>query len=102
MNRCWAICRLDSPSAAHPGVADAAVVGVTDRFWGEEVGAVICSPAPPAVAELTELCRGRLAGYKVPTRWMFTDRLPLTATGKVRKDVLSQQLADAGPVRAGR
>jgi fatty-acyl-CoA synthase len=84
----------------HPGVTDAAVVGVADRFWGEEVGAVVCSPAPPTVAELTELCRDRLARYKVPTRWLFTDSLPLTATGKIRKDVLSAQLAGAGKVRA--
>jgi fatty-acyl-CoA synthase len=84
----------------HPGVTDAAVVGVADRFWGEEVGAVVCSPAPPTVAELTGLCRDRLARYKVPTRWLFTDSLPLTATGKIRKDVLSAHLAGAGQVRA--
>jgi fatty-acyl-CoA synthase len=91
---------IEAVLLGHPGVTDAAVVGVADRFWGEEVGAVICSPAPPAVAELTELCRGSLARYKVPTRWLFTDTLPLTATGKIRKDVLSAQLADAGQVRA--
>jgi fatty-acyl-CoA synthase len=91
---------IEAVLLGHPGVTDAAVVGVADRFWGEEVGAVICSPAPPTVAELTELCRGSLARYKVPTRWLFTDTLPLTATGKIRKDVLSAQLADAGQVRA--
>jgi fatty-acyl-CoA synthase len=91
---------IEAVLLGHPGVTDAAVVGVADRFWGEEVGAVVCSPAPPTVAELTELCRDRLARYKVPTRWLFTDSLPLTATGKIRKDVLSAQLAGAGQVRA--
>ncbi len=91
---------IEAVLLGHPGVTDAAVVGIADRFWGEEVGAVVCSPAPPTVAELTELCRDRLARYKVPTRWLFTDNLPLTATGKIRKDVLSAQLAGAGQVRA--
>ena len=91
---------IEAVLLGHPEVTDAAVVGVADRFWGEEVGAVICSPAPPTAAELTELCRGKLARYKVPTRWLFTDSLPLTATGKIRKDMLSAQLAGANQVRA--
>jgi fatty-acyl-CoA synthase len=84
----------------HPAVAEVAVVGVADRFWGEVVGAVIRAAAgtPPAEAELSEFCRGRLAAYKIPARWLFTAGFPLTATGKVRKDVLSAQLADVpGP-----
>jgi fatty-acyl-CoA synthase len=85
---------IETVLLSHPAVAEAAVVGVADRFWGEEVGAVIrpSASAAPTEAELTELCRARLAAYKVPTRWLFTDSLPLTATGKIRKDVLSAQL----------
>jgi fatty-acyl-CoA synthase len=77
-------------------VADVAVSGVADRFWGEVVGAVIrtAAEAPPTEAELSEFCRGRLAAYKIPARWLFTGSFPLTASGKVRKDVLSAQLAD--------
>ena len=53
---------------------------------------------PPTEAELSEFCRGRIAAYKIPARWLFTASFPLTATGKVRKDVLSAQLADtSGP-----
>ncbi len=51
--------------------------------------------AAPTAAELAEFCRARLAAYKVPVRWLFTDAFPLTATGKVRKDMLSAQLAEA-------
>ena len=82
---------------SHPGVAEVAVVGVADRFWGETVGAVIrpSTAAPPTEAELTELCRSRLAAYKTPARWLFTGSFPLTASGKIRKDLLSAQLADA-------
>ena len=90
---------IEAVLATHPGVAEVAVVGVADRFWGEEVGAVIRpgagAPAPSA-AELAEYCRARLAAYKTPTRWLFTGGFPLTSTGKIRKDVLSAQLADAG------
>jgi fatty-acyl-CoA synthase len=90
---------IENVLLSHPGVADAAVVGVPDRFWGEEVGAVIrpAGPQPPTAAELTGLCRARLAAYKVPARWLFTDSFPLTSTGKFRKDVLSAQLAAAQP-----
>ena len=35
---------------------------------------------------------GRLAAYKTPVRWLFTEAFPLTSTGKIRKDVLSAQL----------
>jgi len=49
----------------------------------------------PTEAELTEHCRARLAAYKTPTRWRFTDSFPLTATGKIRKDVLSTRLAES-------
>jgi fatty-acyl-CoA synthase len=88
---------IENVLLSHAGVADAAVVGVPDRFWGEEVGAVIRPAAlqPPTAAELTGLCRARLAPYKVPARWLFIDAFPLTSTGKIRKDMLSAQLAAA-------
>jgi acyl-CoA synthetase (AMP-forming)/AMP-acid ligase II len=87
---------IEAVLLSHPAVAEVAVVGVADRFWGEVVGAVIQAAAgtPPTEAELSEFCRGRLAAYKIPARWLFTAGFPLTATGKVRKDVLSAQLAD--------
>jgi len=94
---------IEAVLLSHPGVAEVAVVGVPDRFWGEVVGAVVrlCGPVPPAETELAEHCRSRLAAYKTPVRWLFTDGFPLTATGKIRKDVLSAQLAEAGLADAG-
>jgi fatty-acyl-CoA synthase len=66
------------------------------------VGAVIraSGPVPPAETELADYCRGRLAAYKTPVRWRFTDAFPLTSTGKIRKDVLSALLAE-GLAEAG-
>ena len=82
---------------SHPAVTAAAVVGIPDRFWGEVVGAAISTSAaaPRSEAELAGFCRARLAAHKVPVRWLFTSAFPLTATGKVRRDVLSAQLAGA-------
>jgi fatty-acyl-CoA synthase len=85
---------------AHPAVADASVLGVPDAYYGEVVGAAI-RPAGPDVtgdglaAELAEYCRVRLAPEKVPARWLITGSFPMTASGKVRKDALRDQLREA-------
>jgi fatty-acyl-CoA synthase len=90
---------IEAVLLTHPLVAEAAVVGVADRFWGEVVGAAIRpvpDAAPPAEADLAAFCRSRLASFKVPARWRFVGSLPLTSTGKVRKDQLSELLAGPG------
>jgi fatty-acyl-CoA synthase len=82
---------------SHPAVADASVLGIPDEYYGEVVGAAV-RPAGPTqsdeelAAELAEFCRTRLAAYKVPVRWLVTDAFPLTASGKIRKDVLRESL----------
>jgi acyl-CoA synthetase (AMP-forming)/AMP-acid ligase II len=86
----------------HPAVARAAVVGIPDTRWGERVCAVVVPASGPAgdapdPGELAELCRGRLAGFKVPRRFLVCDELPVTGTGKVAKGVLRDVLASAGP-----
>jgi fatty-acyl-CoA synthase len=83
---------------AHPAVADAAVVGVPDETWGEEVAAVI-RPAPGIdgvrqADQLYEHCRGRLAAYKCPRLWFFVGDLPLTPSGKVQKHRLVSMIAE--------
>jgi fatty-acyl-CoA synthase len=95
---------IEAVLLAHPGVAEVAVVGVPDRFWGEIVGAVLrLSGEAVDQADLADYCRERLAGFKVPVRWRFTEAFPLTSTGKVRKDVLSAQLAgDEGAAGVGK
>jgi fatty-acyl-CoA synthase len=39
----------------------------------------------PKGEQLAEFCRGRIATYKIPRRWKFTDSFPMTVTGKVQK-----------------
>ncbi len=81
----------------HPGVLDAAVVGLPDKVWGEEVGAFIV-PKPGQTLtepELIEYCKARIANYKCPRRVFFREELPKTATGKIQKrKILEQYLAD--------
>jgi acyl-CoA synthetase (AMP-forming)/AMP-acid ligase II len=78
----------------HPAIADVCVVGLDHVEWGQRVAAVVVrrSQAQVSAAELIAFCRTRLAGYKQPRLIRFTDALPQTASGKVRRDVVRQQL----------
>jgi acyl-CoA synthetase (AMP-forming)/AMP-acid ligase II len=79
----------------HPAIVETAVVGAPDQTWGEKVVAVICVREGHAVtaAELTEHCRGRIAGYKRPRYVAFIDILPRNASGKVLKRELRDRIA---------
>jgi acyl-CoA synthetase (AMP-forming)/AMP-acid ligase II len=77
---------------AHPAVAEAAVVGLPDKRWGEEVAAflVLREGAVLSAAELRAYLKERLADYKLPRRLEFVVSLPKTATGKIQKHVLRE------------
>jgi fatty-acyl-CoA synthase len=85
---------IESVLVGHPGVALAAVLGVPDRRWGEQVVAVLQPAAGGSidVAAVEAWARERLAPYKIPKRWVVVDEMPLTATGKVQKFVLREGL----------
>jgi len=76
----------------HPAVAEVAVVGRPDATWGETVAAFVRRAADTTEADLHAHCRAHLAAYKTPTTWVFVDAFPLTASGKVRKNVLRESL----------
>jgi long-chain acyl-CoA synthetase len=77
----------------HPGVREAAVVGVPDAYRGETVWAYVSLRAGASVtpAELTEFCRAELAAYKYPRHIEVVADLPKTPTGKVLRRELRQR-----------
>lgn len=86
---------IEEVLAFHPGVVTAAVIGVPDEVWGEQVGAVLrLRPDHPAptVDELTALVRSHLAPHKTPVFWAFRDELPMTPSGKIQKFVLREDV----------
>ena len=81
---------VENVLSLHPAVQEAAVAGVPDEKWGE-VGCahIILRQGRSADAKtLSDWCRERLAAYKVPRHFRFTDDLPRTAAGKVQKHLL--------------
>lgn len=75
----------------HPAVAQIAVVGEPSEQWGEIVAAIVMprnGEAPPAVDELYAYCRANLSPQKTPEKWYFVKEYPLTATGKIQKNVI--------------
>jgi fatty-acyl-CoA synthase len=79
----------------HPAVDDVAVIGVPDDQWGETVVAVIVTSEANTFDpdEFIRYTRDRIAHFKCPRRVVLVDELPRTATGKVLKRELRQQLA---------
>ncbi|MGO4690047.1 AMP-binding protein [Glaciibacter sp. 2TAF33] len=89
----------------HPAVRDVAIVAMPDRRLGERLCAFVV-PTPglslPDLAHLAEFLRAKqIAVQKLPERLEIVDALPMTAVGKVRKNVLREQIADIISVEQG-
>ncbi len=71
----------------HPKIAEVAVFGVPDEYYGEEVMAWIqLHPGETATEdEIRQFCEGRIAHYKVPKYVWFVEQFPMTVTGKLQK-----------------
>jgi acyl-CoA synthetase (AMP-forming)/AMP-acid ligase II len=83
---------VENVLAAHPGLAEVAVIGVPHERWGETVKAIVV-PRPGAEVSQDEVIgfvRQRLAGFKCPTSVDVAAALPRTATGKVLKHLLRE------------
>jgi acyl-CoA synthetase (AMP-forming)/AMP-acid ligase II len=84
---------VEKTLAAHPDVAEAAVLGVDDEQYGQRLAAfVVLTPdAQVTVEGLKQHVRDNLANYKVPREIVVLDELPRSNTGKiVRRDLLAR------------
>jgi long-chain acyl-CoA synthetase len=83
---------IEDVAALHPGVLEAAAVGVPDAKSGEAVKLFIVKKDPALTAEaLMDHCRANLTGYKIPKTIVFKTELPKTNVGKI----LRRELRDA-------
>lgn len=78
---------VEAALALHPGVAEAAVVGLPDPEWGEMVAAaVVAAPGAALTPEvLAEHCRAQLSPHKRPKLIRLVDALPRSHYGKVQR-----------------
>lgn len=84
---------IEAVLAQLPAVREAAVVGEPSEKFGESVTAFIAASEAVSNNALDELCRKHLAPYKIPSRYVVTDELPKTSSGKLDKIALLKQLA---------
>ncbi len=81
----------------HPRVADVQVLGVPDKFFGEELLAVIRPRDGEQLSEqeLRDYCKGQISHQKIPRYFQFVESYPMTASGKVQKFVLRENAIKA-------
>jgi fatty-acyl-CoA synthase len=75
----------------HPGIVEAAVVGVDDAEFGKRLAAFVVSRDELDVDDVKSFVRAHLARHKIPRDVVFVTQLPRNETGKV----LRRQLADS-------
>ncbi|MFF2213365.1 fatty acid--CoA ligase [Streptomyces antibioticus] len=81
----------------HPAVREAVVVGIPDERWGEKVHAFVvpATGARPSPRDLHTFLVPRLAAFKLPTAYEFTDHVPRNPSGKIlRRELRDRFWAD--------
>ncbi|MCV6604738.1 MAG: long-chain fatty acid--CoA ligase [Porticoccaceae bacterium] len=90
---------VENAAMGHPAVAEAAVIGIPDPKWTERPLLVVVRQqgADTSGEEILVSLRGKIADWWVPEHCVFVDELPHTATGKVSKKTLREQMSGYAP-----
>ncbi len=81
----------------HPSIQDVAVVSRADEIWGQVPVAVLVTSERSDEA-LIDWARARLAGFKLPRRWLRVAAVPRNATGKLDRRALAELVSrDVAP-----
>jgi long-chain acyl-CoA synthetase len=88
---------VEAALGQHPGIAEAAVIGISHPYTGESVKAFVVARegAVLTAEEVIEFCAQRLARFKCPTAVEFVPELPHSVTGKLAKGRLRETAASA-------
>jgi acyl-CoA synthetase (AMP-forming)/AMP-acid ligase II len=82
---------IDEVLLKHPGILDAAAVGVPDQIYGEEVVCfVVAKDRALTEGGVQEHCRSYLPPPKVPKQVLIVNELPKSDRGKVLRDKLRE------------
>ena len=84
---------IEAVLMTHPKVRDAAVIGIPNEEWGEEVKSVVqlkpgIAPSDELSEDLIAWARERLANFKCPRTIDYVDELPRSAAGKIQRRVV--------------
>ncbi|MBA6104639.1 MULTISPECIES: class I adenylate-forming enzyme family protein [Pseudomonas] len=84
---------------AHPAVIEVAVFALPDPYYGEVVAAAVELTEELTKAEVKQVCAGKIAGFKHPSRLFKVQQWPMTSSGKIIKralqaSVLAEQLQE--------
>lgn len=89
-------CEIEQCLRSHPDIADAQVYGIPDEHFGEEIAVSIKIKSKNNLAkeEIKEFLKDKIAYYKIPKHIEFCKGYPMTATGKVQKYILKENMIE--------
>lgn len=85
---------VDNAISSHPKVAEAVSFAVESEMYGQEVAAAVVVKEGQKVTkeELEQWTREKVAKFKVPAKWFFTEVMPKTATGKIQRRIVAEAM----------